>query len=117
MRPLPGVKNLEQACRKVVESNTADKHYPGYFDSMTRGKDSEALLPVISRLILEATFLEKVERIMKKCRSMLTIEDLVDYYGNTWGFDDRVIEAARQRVEYFDRIVVGKVRYGKPDLE
>lgn len=117
MRPLPRVKNLEQACRKVVESNTADKHYPGYFDSMTRDKDSEALLPVISRLILEATFLEKVERIMKKCRTMLTIEDLVAHYGDTWGFDDQVIEVARQRVEYFDGIVVGGVRYGNPVLE
>ncbi len=38
---------------------------------MTRGKDSGALFPIVSRMILEASFLEKVERSMKKCRTML----------------------------------------------
>ncbi|WP_308637324.1 hypothetical protein [Paenibacillus silvisoli] len=114
MRQLPHVKNLEQACRKVVESNTADKHYPGYFDLMTRDMDSESLIPVISQLILESAFLEKVEKIMKKCSTMLTIEDMVAHYGETWGFDIQVIETARQRVDYFNRFVVGKVRYGGP---
>ena len=110
MRPLPAATTLQEAVKKVVESNSRDGYVPSRFIQATEYGRAAGLTRVCENLIQKGETLEYLEDALKKFPTLLTLEDFVSRYGEDWGLSRETVNAAKQRVAYFDRIA-GGTRY------
>jgi hypothetical protein len=110
MRFLPTPRDLKDAVRCVIESNSADGYVPSRFIQATGDGTAPDLLAVCRRLISRGETLQDLDSALKRISTLLTLEDLVSLRGAEWGFDDATIVIARDRSVYFDK-VAGRPRY------
>jgi hypothetical protein len=110
MRVLPNPRNLKDAVRCVIESNSLDGYVPSRFIQATGEGTAPDLLAVCRRLISRGETLQDLDSALKRISTLLTLEDLVSLRGAEWGFDDATIVIARARSVYFDQ-VAGRPRY------
>ena|SRR5947209_1308933 len=108
MRTLPAPRNLQGAVQCVIDSNSADGFAPSRFIQVTQAGTAPNLLAVCRRLITKGELLEYLESAVKRCHTLLLLEDLVSLHGAEWGFDDATIEMASARSVRFDQIAGGK---------
>jgi hypothetical protein len=111
MRILPNPRDLKDAVRCVIESNSADGYVPSRFIQATGDGTAPDLLAVCRRLISKGETLQYLDSALKRFSTLLTLEDLVSWRGAEWGFDNATIDIARARSVYFDQ-VAGRTRYG-----
>jgi hypothetical protein len=110
MRILPNPRDLKDAVRCVIESNSADGYVPSRFIQATGDGTAPDLLAVCRRMISKGETLQFLDSALKRISTLLTLEDLVSLRGADWGFDDATIDIARARSVYFDQ-VAGRSRY------
>ncbi len=110
MRILPNPRDLKDAVRCVIESNSADGYVPSRFIQATGDGNAPDLLAVCRRLISKGETLQYLDSALKRISTLLTLEDLVSWRGAEWGFDNATIDIARNRSVYFDQ-VAGRTRY------
>jgi hypothetical protein len=77
---------------------------------MTANGDAPNLLDVCRTLIYKPELLETLEKDLQRYPMMMTLEDIVQWRGKDWGFDQSTIDNARARSQYFDQLV-GRQRY------
>jgi hypothetical protein len=111
MRILPNPRDLKEAVRSVIESNSADGYVPSRFIQATGDGTAPDLLAVCRRLISKGETVQYLDSALKRISTLLTLEDLVSWRGAEWGFDETTIDIARARSVYFDQ-VAGRSRYG-----
>lgn len=104
MRLLPRVHTLRDAVETVIKSNVKDQYRPNRFITVVTVSDLE-LKEVCGRLICKPESLSALYEAFQKHSDLLTIEDFVSRYGETWGFNEEVIKEARLRTEQFDQWV------------
>lgn len=104
MRPLPVVNTLSDGFQAVIRSNRQDGYPPTIFEQMNQD------VAAMTNLIWSDRAKTAVRRALRSHRDLLTIEDFVSRYGQSWGFDTATIAHAQDSVCEFDRIV-GHQRY------
>jgi hypothetical protein len=104
MRLLPKANTLRDAVQEVIKSNIKDQYRPNRFINVVSVSDAE-LKEVCERLICKTESLPALFEAFQKHRDLLTLEDFVSHYGETWGFNEEVIKKARLRAEQFDQWV------------
>lgn len=102
-RPLPRADNLADACSQVIAQSQGDP--ATRFEQAIRGRDGQALVVVISRMINNHDAIEYREKEVKRFPGLLTVEDYVCRYGEEWGFDQTTIDNAGANARYFDQLV------------
>jgi hypothetical protein len=110
-RALPTPSTLADAVQTVIASNRADGYQPKYFARMTKNVQGAALVAVCSKLINQPN-LQKLTAALNAHPLLLTIEDLIDRYGASWGFNGATIQDAHANSSHFDAIVSNVIAGG-----
>jgi hypothetical protein len=110
MRKLPTVDSLQDAVKKVIQSNSNDGYVPARFIQATENGNAGDLLSICESLITKGETLEYLESALKRYTKLLTVEDFVSRFGAEWGFDSSTVRLATERAKYFD-LLVGGERY------
>ncbi len=111
MRQLPEVHSLQEAVRKVIESNLADGYRHRGLMLETHVGYAPELVAVCERIITNPETLERLDGVVARFPNLLTLEDFVARQGRGWGISAKTVQEAKARVKHFDGIA-GEVRYG-----
>jgi len=84
MRELPNPRDLKNAVRLVIESNSADGYVPSRFIQATGDGTATDLLAVFRRLISKGETLQYLNSALKRISTLLTLEDFVSWRGAEW---------------------------------
>lgn len=106
LRTLPVALNLEEACQRVISSNKDDGYPPNNFFDIVNGKYGRVLVDHVSKLIVKADTVERIQKLIKtnvRLRNLLTIEDYIQRFGSEWGFEPPYVEAAKFNVQQYDQ--------------
>ena len=105
MRTLPQAKNLQEAVKAVIQSNTSDGHPFPRFVLLTKNGCAPDLFKVCDRIITQGKTRDLLETALGKFPSLLTLEDIVAKRGTDWGFSESTIAIAKARANYLDKLV------------
>ncbi|WHY79932.1 hypothetical protein QNH20_12655 [Neobacillus sp. WH10] len=100
----------KQAITEVIKNNKRQKYNPQRFINMMDAKDNVQLISKIEGLIVsseEKALGTLLSQIFEK-KYILTIEDFVLLFGETWDMSPNAIQTAQDRVKLFDECARGQ---------
>ena len=113
-RQLARPATLKQAVQQVIQENQSMGYEPTRLITETAGGEAEELAAACERFVISPAGLEEADQALRQFPQLLTLEDMVSRWGQSWGIGMGAAVAAQEGAEYYDG-VVGFTRFAASD--